>query len=169
MYGFIGGGWYRSEDGGRNSRVSTTSPRILRSDVVVLVGKGDSIGVVETTHLSAGAGRGAGRSGVLAGWQTPPSTAQRGSNLRSRALAPPCPSVTFATTDQSMEAPAGSREADWSVGGEAGGWSWRDGLSWTLSRLVTTSLLLGLGGERGEEQPQRDAAVIPPPRLPHLI
>lgn len=62
----------------RNCRVSTTSPRILRSDVGASLGKGTlsgssqrQAGAHQTTHLSAEEGKGRGRGGEPEGWQPP--------------------------------------------------------------------------------------------------
>lgn len=83
LHGFYVGRWeWRSEGRGRNSRVSTTSPGLLRSDVGALTGEGASVGssqrgASETTHLSEGAWRGEGRGRGVRRVSDPPPTAAR--------------------------------------------------------------------------------------------
>lgn len=92
-FGGVGGaGGSREVKGGRNSRVSMTSPRILRSESCL--GKGPlegspQQGASETTHLSQVPGEGRGARRVA----DPPPNVLRGSNPTSSVLAPLCRDV----------------------------------------------------------------------------
>lgn len=127
LHAFYLGGRSREEIWGRNLRVFT-SPRLLRSDVGALIGKGDLGGVVPEAgrsprdHSPASGCQARGGEGA-ASRKGPSPSADRPLSLRpaGRALAPPCPPVTSAPADHSTAAPAASQGADWLMRGEAGG------------------------------------------------